>query len=59
MPNNLPDPVTVEQMYLAAILDELKAVRILLDQPPTFSSSRAAAETVELREPVKKEVRKK
>jgi hypothetical protein len=45
---NLPEPVTVEQMYLIAILDELKALHILL-KPGKVSSSSGM---VVLKEPV-------
>jgi hypothetical protein len=48
-PNDLPTPETVSDFYLAAILDELKAIHVLLEQP--FNSSGAAAGQVELKEP--------
>jgi hypothetical protein len=52
-PNDLPQPETVEDFYLAAILDELKAIHVLLDRLGKTSSSSevAAGHQVELREP--------
>ena len=40
MKPGLPPPVTYEQVYLAAILDELRAIRAILsaDGPPDVSA---------------------
>ena len=45
MAEQLPRPVTVEQEYLAAILAELRALRVTPERPDP------APDVVELREP--------
>ena len=54
--NNLPEPVTVSEMYQAAILAELKAIHEVLNRMESLQPARGAAPagTVELREAMKK-----
>jgi hypothetical protein len=47
-----PEPVTVTDFYLAAILDELKAIHVLLDRNASNSSGVAGGQ-VELKEPAR------
>ena len=35
----LPPPVTVDQMYMAAILDELRAIRVQIARSPEIYST--------------------
>ena len=52
--DGLPRPVTADQQFLAAILDELRGVRALLAPPAPAEAPAAEAtpELVQVREPV-------
>lgn len=55
---NLPQPVTVTEMYLAAILDELHLITLLVSKQTSNKQPgdelREPAGVVELKEPKKK-----
>lgn len=48
---DLPTPATAAEMYLAAILTELQAIRVRLPEQPAPADHRSA--TVELTEPAR------
>ena len=58
-PDGLPNPVSVEACYLEAVLDELRALRQEIAKMRPEPKPQDKAETVELREPARKEQKRK